>query len=72
MNGVRLLTRYLATGVKAQMQYPASTLLLAAGQFAANLDRKPANVQRKRCGDHRTPPDRSVGSGQFLNDTERS
>lgn len=37
MNGARLLTRYLAAGVKAQMQYPASTVLLAVGQFAANI-----------------------------------
>jgi len=37
MNSVFLLRRYLATSVRAQMQYPASSLLLAIGTFLANI-----------------------------------
>ncbi|MET0293369.1 MAG: ABC-2 family transporter protein [Phenylobacterium sp.] len=37
MTGVQLLARYTAASIKAQMQYPASALMLTAGQFAATV-----------------------------------
>lgn len=35
MNAARLLARYTAASLKAQMQYPASTVMLTLGQLAA-------------------------------------
>jgi len=35
MNGLALYGRYVATSLRAQAQYPASTLMLTAGHFAA-------------------------------------
>ena len=35
MNALRLYGRYVSASLRAQAQYPASTLLLTAGQFAA-------------------------------------
>jgi ABC-2 type transport system permease protein len=37
VNGLRLLRRYLGLGLKAQMQYPTSAILLALGQFLATI-----------------------------------
>jgi ABC-2 type transport system permease protein len=37
VNAVQLLWRYLSLGIRAQMQYPGSALLLAFGQFCATI-----------------------------------
>ena len=37
MNALRLLSRYMSASVKAQMQYPGSTALIAAGQFVTTI-----------------------------------
>ena len=37
MNALRLLGRYLSAGLRAQLQYPASALLLAIGHFGATI-----------------------------------
>jgi ABC-2 type transport system permease protein len=37
MNALRLLGRYLAVGMRAQLQYPASAMLLAVGHFGATI-----------------------------------
>lgn len=37
MNDLRLYARYAAASIKAQMQYPASFLMLFAGQFLTTI-----------------------------------
>jgi len=37
MNGARLYGRYVGASIRAQMQYPASFLMLAAGQFTISF-----------------------------------
>lgn len=37
MNAIRLLRRYMSASLRAQMQYPASAILLIAGQFVATI-----------------------------------
>jgi ABC-2 type transport system permease protein len=37
MNALRLLGRYFAAGMRAQLQYPTSALLLAVGHFGATI-----------------------------------
>ena len=37
MNGARLYGRYVGASIRAQIQYPTSFLMLAAGQFTLTL-----------------------------------
>ena len=37
MNALSLLGRYMSASVRAQMQYPASAILMAVGQFVATI-----------------------------------
>ena len=37
MNALSLLGRYMSASVRAQMQYPASAILMAFGQFVATI-----------------------------------
>jgi ABC-2 type transport system permease protein len=37
MNAIRLLGRYMSASIRAQMQYPGNTILIAVGQFVATI-----------------------------------